>query len=96
MDQQYHCDETAAVFSYTNILSAKTAVSGRMRRSIGYRGVRVSLGRRSEFTKAAQRYLHELDAQLLTGQIDRPVEHPVDEKREARRGQQHTALETRR
>lgn len=30
---------------------------------------------RSEFfTKAAQRYLHELDAQLLTGQIDRALE----------------------
>lgn len=37
---------------------------------------------RSEFfTKAAQRYLHELDAQLLTGQIDRALEsiHGTDE-----------------
>lgn len=51
---------------------------------------------RSEFfTKAAQRYLHELDAQLLTGQIDRALEsiHGTDEA-EALAANAYRVLET--
>lgn len=52
---------------------------------------------RSEFfTKAAQRYLYELDAQLLTGQIDRALEsiHGTDEAEALAVANAYRVLET--